>query len=623
MDSAELAGTVLDGRYNVIEAVARGAMGVVYRAERIGLGKIVAVKVMHDELPDELSARKRFEIEAKAMAKLEHPNCAAVLDVGVHDGRAYVVMDFITGADLKSLVDQGPLPPTRAIAIMRQLLSGVAHAHELGIIHRDIKPANIMISHKAGLGDHVKILDFGLARLQAEQSGTKLTTGIVVGTPAYMAPEQIRGQNIDARCDLYSAGVVLFELLTAEKPFHSPKDDPIEVVSMHLKHAPPKLADKLPNVRFGPLENVVAKALQKAPADRYQTATEMVEALDAAAKVLDRPAEPERPLPSTPALDSSAPSVSESMIIPQGGTRLGLEAHPAAAGASLSIPVEGQNVATASGWDAPKDPAVPVETPRVVTAPAPVASPQINSAPVAVPQIDSAPIAAPQINSAPIPTPYSGVPSAPLNIPVTRPTPMPAKRIGGFTQTQLAMLGGAVVLLVVVIGLVARGGGDKPAPAAKPIAKPEPTEIEMPADLHDTAQSVLDRAQRLLDDGATENALATLLKARTSFPESADLPLMAGKIYFTKLWWNDGLKMFREAIAIDPDLKSDPDLIKTVLSGFITTPSYNADLAKFLREDIGAPAESYLAETASDHPNAAIRKRATDELKRYQPQLRR
>ncbi|HEY4178636.1 MAG TPA: serine/threonine-protein kinase [Kofleriaceae bacterium] len=600
MDSPELAGTILDGRYKVIEEVARGAMGVVYRAERVGLGKIVAVKVMHDELPDELSARKRFEIEARAMAKLEHPNCAAVLDVGVHEGRAFVVMDFITGSDLKSLVDQGPLPPARAIAIMRQVLSGIAHAHELGIVHRDIKPANIMISHKAGLGDHVKILDFGLARLQAEQSGTKLTTGIVVGTPAYMAPEQIRGQSIDARCDLYSAGVVLFELLTADKVFHSEKDDPIEVVSMHLKQAPPTLAQKLPNVRFGPLEDVVAKALQKAPNDRYQTATEMVEALDAAAKALDRSAEPARA--SAPAIESSA-VVSESMMIPQGGTQLGLGAHP---GASLSIPVEG-----------PASLSIPVEGPKVATESGWDVAPRIGSSP----QVDSAPVAVPQMNSAPYPELQSGVPSAPLQIPMTRPTQSarPAERILGFTQRQAAMIGGGLLLLIVVIGLVAHGGGEKPVVVAKPVAKPEPTEIEIAPEPVDGAQKLLDRASALVQDNKPDAAIDVLTKSRSAFPDNAQIPLLAGKLYFTKLWWNDGIKMFREAIAIDPELKSDPDLIKTVLSGFITTPSYNADLAKFLRQDIGQPAQSYLAETANDHPNAQIRKRAADELKRFQP----
>src|SRR5688572_23353778 len=252
-------------------------MGVVYRAERVKLGRIVAIKVLHDELPQELASRKRFELEAMAMAKLEHPHCTAVLDVGVHEEKPYVVMDFVSGHSLKELVAQGPVPIPRAVEIVRQTLSGLAHAHEHSIIHRDIKPANIVLSQKAGLGDHVKILDFGLARFNAEASN--LTTGIVVGTPSYMAPEQIRGAEIDKRADIYACGVLLFELLTGKKPFFSKKDDPVEVCAMHLKQPPPKLADTLPGTDFGVLEEIVAKALAKKPDDRYASSEEMAEAL--------------------------------------------------------------------------------------------------------------------------------------------------------------------------------------------------------------------------------------------------------------------------------------------------------------------------------------------------------
>ncbi len=276
---ADLTGVVLDGRYRVIEPISEGAMGVVYRGERLKLGRIVAIKVMHEELPAELSSRKRFETEATAMAKLEHPHCAAVIDVGVHDNMPFVVMDYVAGETLRDIVANGPLPVPRAVELVRQVLSGLAHAHEQGIIHRDIKPANIVVSQKSGLGDHVKILDFGLARIT---DAPKVTTGIVVGTPAYMAPEQIRGTEIDHRADLYAAGVLLFELLTAAKPFVSPKDDPVEVCSMHLKVPPPTLRAKQPGIEFGALEAIVAKALSKKPEDRYASAGEFAEALDAA-----------------------------------------------------------------------------------------------------------------------------------------------------------------------------------------------------------------------------------------------------------------------------------------------------------------------------------------------------
>ncbi|MDQ3339427.1 MAG: serine/threonine protein kinase [Myxococcota bacterium] len=321
MESSTLIGAVLDGRYKVLDAIAEGAMGVVYRAERVKLGRIVAIKVLHDELPNELSSRKRFEIEAMAMAKLEHPHCAAVLDVGVHEEKPFVVMDFVSGPNLKELIANGPLPVPRAVEIVRQTLSGLAHAHEHGIIHRDIKPANIVLSQKSGLGDHVKILDFGLARLSADSN---LTTGIVVGTPSYMAPEQIRGVEIDKRADLYACGILLFELLTGKKPFFSPKDDPIEVCSMHLKSPPPKLAATRPGTDFGELEGIITKAMAKSPGDRYESAEEMATALAATIGRHGAPITPAVGIPTQIAAEPTpapAPSPASQTLLPQPAAR--------------------------------------------------------------------------------------------------------------------------------------------------------------------------------------------------------------------------------------------------------------------------------------------------------------
>ncbi len=257
-------------------------MGSVFRAERVKLGRIVAVKVMNEALQDP-GARARFEREAMAMAKLEHPNCASVVDVGVHGDQPYVVMEFVTGKTLKQILDAGALPVPRAVDIIRQILSGLAHAHEHGVIHRDIKPANIVLSQKAGLGDHVKILDFGLARFNKEASN--LTKGFVLGTPNYMAPEQIKGGDFDQRIDLYACGVVLFELLTGKKPFRSDSNDPVQICMLHLNAKPPRLDEALPGTSFGALEGVVARALAKDRDQRYQTAEELARAItDAASK---------------------------------------------------------------------------------------------------------------------------------------------------------------------------------------------------------------------------------------------------------------------------------------------------------------------------------------------------
>ncbi|HTR51540.1 MAG TPA: serine/threonine-protein kinase [Kofleriaceae bacterium] len=274
-DSHDLSGVVLDGRYRVEARLAEGAMGAVYRGERVGLGREVAIKVMHAILPGELSARERFAREAELMAKLAHPHCVSVIDFGVHDDRPYLVMELVRGTSLHELIaSELHLPVRRAAGIARQILAGLAHAHALGIVHRDIKPANIMVGTKEGLGDYVQILDFGLARLR--ESNAQLTAGIAVGTPSYMAPEQCRGAPADARVDIYACGVVMFEMLAGRKPFVA--TDPIAIVKKHLTEAPPALADLLGEPCA--LEPIVARALAKAPDDRFASAIEMAAAID-------------------------------------------------------------------------------------------------------------------------------------------------------------------------------------------------------------------------------------------------------------------------------------------------------------------------------------------------------
>ncbi|MCA9675644.1 MAG: serine/threonine protein kinase [Kofleriaceae bacterium] len=285
MASQDPIGAVLDGRYRVVSRIADGAMGAVFRGERIKLGRAVAIKFLHAQLADEPRFRQRFEIEARTMAKLDHPHCGAVIDVGQHGDMPYLVMEFIQGVDLRHVLDDGRLAPLRAAAIARQVLAGLAHAHEVGIIHRDVKPANVMLADRTGLGEQVRLLDFGLARLREQSTG--LTVGIAIGTPAYMAPEQATSGPVDHRTDLYACGVLLFEMLTGDKPFVA--DEPVEILRHQLHSPPPRLADKVPGVDFGGLEQVVAKAMAKAPADRYGSALEMAAALDDAIARLAAP----------------------------------------------------------------------------------------------------------------------------------------------------------------------------------------------------------------------------------------------------------------------------------------------------------------------------------------------
>jgi serine/threonine-protein kinase len=252
-------------------------MGVVYKGERVQLGRPVAIKFLHPWIASQAAFRSRFETEARAMSRLAHPHCVSVIDFGT-DGGPYLVMDYVTGRTLREVMDGGPLPADRALRIVRQLLAGLAHAHAQGIIHRDLKPENLILGVEAGLEDHLRILDFGLAKLR---DGPAMTTGLAVGTPSYMSPEQTgEGAAIDARTDLYAVGVLLFELLAGQKPFQSEKVG--ELILMHREAPPPALRTLAPSGKFSAeIEAVILKAMAKGPDARFQTAADFAAALDA------------------------------------------------------------------------------------------------------------------------------------------------------------------------------------------------------------------------------------------------------------------------------------------------------------------------------------------------------
>src|SRR5262249_29638905 len=226
----------------------------------------------------------RFEHEARAMSRLDHPNCVSVIDFGVAD-TPFFVMDFVSGTTCKALVEAGPVEPRRAIGLVRQVLAGLAHAHERGIVPRDVKPANSMVAAATGAGEQARLLDFGLAKL----AGADLTQpALAVGTPSYMSPEQASGRAADARSDLYSTTVVLFELVTGKRPFDA--DEPMQVMLKHIGAPPPSLGAAF----SGELQRVVTRGLAKDPAERYQTAADLAGAL---AAVPEARADAPRPQP--------------------------------------------------------------------------------------------------------------------------------------------------------------------------------------------------------------------------------------------------------------------------------------------------------------------------------------
>jgi serine/threonine-protein kinase len=252
-------------------------MGVVYRGERLQLGRAVAVKFLHPWIAAQKTFLSRFENEAKAMSRLLHPHCVSVIDFGV-EGSPYLVMDFVTGRTLRDLMNEGRLPATRAMRLAQQLLAGLAHAHAQGIVHRDLKPENLILSEEAGLKEHLRILDFGLAKLR---DGPQMTAGMAVGTPSYMSPEQSGAEGaIDARTDMYTVGVVVFEMLTGRKPFQS--ENVGEVILMQRESAPPRLRATAPEASYSvELEALIDKAMSKLPEDRFQSAADMAAALAA------------------------------------------------------------------------------------------------------------------------------------------------------------------------------------------------------------------------------------------------------------------------------------------------------------------------------------------------------
>jgi serine/threonine protein kinase len=268
------------GPYEVLAAAGAGGMGEVYRARDIRLDRVVAIKVLPEGFAANANRLRRFEQESQTIAALNHPNIVAIHDVGVHEGSPYLVMEFLEGKTLRERLDEGPLPVTKAVEYAQQVARGLAAAHERDVIHRDVKPENIYLT-KDGFA---KLLDFGLAKTQAVAAvatdvtaGSQTSPGMVMGTPGYMSPEQVRGEAVDARSDIFSFGTTLYEMLGGKRAFAG--DTSVEVMTAILKLEP---AEFDPGVKISPgLERIVRHCLEKNPSDRFQTARDLTFALGA------------------------------------------------------------------------------------------------------------------------------------------------------------------------------------------------------------------------------------------------------------------------------------------------------------------------------------------------------
>lgn len=432
---ASVLGTVVDG-FAIDAILGSGGCGTVYRGRQLGLDRPVAIKVPSFEVVDDPVLTKRFLREARAAARVRHPSVVTIYGVGeLPDGRPYLAMELLDGASLARLLDDGPLEVPRALALARKIALALAETHAAGVVHRDLKPSNIIWRTERGGGDHVTLVDFGIAAgQQGSADATRLTAGgKVIGTPHYMAPEQVQGEHreVDHRSDLYALGCVLFELLTAEVPFDGTG---FEVVLAHMTKAPPAPSSVV--ARIPPeVDALVAGLLRKRPEERIASADEVVAQID---EILETLASgPDRTDPALPSAASTAPA----LVVPPPArsqpSSLSLRAGAAQAAAlAATTPSAPMPPPSPTSWPSSAPP-----RPALGTAPPPTSQAPTSQAPASQPPAPQAPRLAA---------------AASVRTAVTRP---PRRR-----RLALAVLALAAVAALGALALLRRGEGPAPQP---------------------------------------------------------------------------------------------------------------------------------------------------------------
>jgi serine/threonine protein kinase len=425
-------GAVLKDTYRIEAELGSGGMGTVFRATHIGLDKTMAVKVLSPRAISSPESLARFGREAKVAGKVNHPAMTHVIDFGVEQGTPYIVMEYVDGMELAEFIERhGAMPPRQAVAVMRQIVSLLHAAHTLGIVHRDLKPANIKVV-QAGPDDgqlFVKVLDFGIAKVIGDISGQLTSEGMMVGTPAYMAPEQISGKPIDGRTDLYAAGLIFHELLSGVRAFQG--ETIARILHAQLNEPPPPVSLPLPDV----LRQTLQKFYEKRPEDRFQDAAQADRALMACEE----------------ALRSSPVSAAPSTVPPQGGAARSPDVTPESFSATMRRPESAPVQADASavgGFSAtmqrPESAAGERQPPPpAVSPPRPVTDRQLAPAP------------APSTTARePMPGPLAPTPDVrPAPLPNTRPAPNQRGRPSAMGRGCLA-----VVLVSGVVGCLGMTG---------------------------------------------------------------------------------------------------------------------------------------------------------------------
>jgi hypothetical protein len=503
----DLIGRIIDERYYLLEKLGEGGMGDVYLGEHVRTQRRCAVKVVSRKHAQDTEALGRFVREATNAGRMHHPNVATLYDFGeTADGITYLAMEYVEGEPLSRLLErEGALPPARAVEIARQVAEGVGAAHEAGIVHRDLKPSNILIAQDRKGGDVIKVVDFGISRAPAEDGQNLTRTGFIIGTPEYMSPEQLIGDPVDGRSDIYSLGCILYQMLTGEQAFGGPT---AQVITRRLTEQPPRPREKNPDIPK-PLDELIVTALGRTPQERFQTMEAVRDALLAAptqpvatgprrlASWLGMPHEQrdatgataERPTPDTGQAAASTPATGK----------------PAAA--ATVQPVAPSRSATMAGMEpmAADATRVPTTAEGVVT--------NADAAAGITGEHDA------------------GEYDAGEYVPGTAPAAEPARR--RLSVPLLAAAAIAVLLLVSVVGLLSRRPtSPEPPPVAEteaeaPVAQPDEGELAaLWADLHmaeeeDFTDNYVGAIRRL----RAAEAQATALLAR--FPAHPELTILA------------------------------------------------------------------------------------------------
>jgi eukaryotic-like serine/threonine-protein kinase len=554
-----LLGDVVDERWKIVERLGSGGMGVVYRGERVKLGKAVAVKFLDEAAVSRNDTVARFDREARAISRLQHRHCVSILDFGVWRKRPYIVMEYINGRPLNREMGKPTMTPPRAVRIMQQILEALRHAHASGVVHRDLKPENVMLTESTGTDDFVKLLDFGLARIISVNEPSITAPKMVAGTPSYMSPEQARGEKADHRADIYSAGVILYAMCTGKKPFRA--ESALDVLRMHMKVAPQPPRKAAPEKKISAaLEKVILRAMEKDRAARFYHCDEFLAALETVPEARMSP----RPRPRRRKAPVAGVAVATLALGGVGGAFWWQQRRAQKAAARSPA------AATAPVAAAP----IVAGAPPVVAAAAPSAAPATTPPAVAPVAEKSAPAA-----EAATPAPAGTTPPGTTLVAAASTPTAPAAS----TPTEAAPTAGAPAASAPPAGPAAGA-----APASTVAATPAPA-APAPA-----VESTRDRVAALLLADKLADAERILRAEAILEPRAGWVHLQLGEIYFRRIWRRDAEREWDTALTLDPALRHDATLGEHLCSTL--GPAWNGGGQRIIVRHLGAAAIAPLTE---------------------------